>query len=557
MHNITLIYFEYSFLFSSVVTLFVCIFTYIKKRNESISLIFSLHSFFVFIWSFGFFMLIRSDSYDKAVFWRWLMENGSVWLPALWLHFIYSLLEVENDSVKKIIIKIGYLTSGILWLINLSDLFGFNYFAIAIEKKSIFNFYPTAGIGYYLFFIFYSAVVIYTLFKLFQFYRKNKIFSFKKQQIKYVFFASVLGFFGGGMTFLLTFNINILPYGIIFFAIYPAIIAYAITKYNLLGIKIFATYFFIGLLNLVGFAHIFFSESAIDYTIEILSFILVLTISYLLQNSFKKEIKQREHLERVSKHLEKANKKLANTAKKLKMLDKAKNEFLSVAAHQLRTPATAVKGYTSMILEGIFGECDEEVKDALNKVYKANERMTNLIEDLLNTSRIEAGNLKYEFAKMKIQDVLEELKNTFIIRAKESKLKFSVKYPKKEPLPEIVADKNKIREVISNIIDNAIKYTPKGSVKITAERENEFVKIIVEDTGRGMTDRTKNNLFEKFTRGQESASDVEGTGLGLFVVKNYVEKHRGTIAAYSDGLDKGSKFVIKLPIERVEDDEDL
>lgn len=524
-------------LVSAFLVIFLGGFVLLNDRNNKSKLVFFLLSLVFSGWIFGTFMLFISDSIEEVFVWDKFIYSFVVFIPAFLYHFVFRF----TDKGNKYVLYIAYFLSifFIITVLSTNSFIGevFVYKWGMHMKAQLFH-------HWFLFVFFVFLLESYRL--LFLFCRESKG-NTRKQAMMLLLGFFVLGAVGS-LGFLPAYQINIYPFSHFSALFFVMAISYAISRYNLLGVKVFAIYFLIIALNMVAFTHIFISKSFVEYIVEIVSFVLVLMISYLLGASFRKEVKQREHLERVSKSLQKANKKLANTAKKLKVLDKAKNEFLSVAAHQLRTPATAIKGYTSMILEGTFGKCDDSVMDVLRKVCDVNERMTALIEDLLTTSRIESGYLKYEFAKANIQDILEELNNTFTIRAKESKLNFSIKYPQKDPLPEVVVDKNKIREVISNIIDNAIKYTPKGNIKVTAEKVEEFIKISVKDTGRGMTERTKKNLFEKFTRGRESASDVEGTGLGLFVVKNYVEKHGGTISAYSDGLGKGSEFVIKLPI---------
>lgn len=497
-------------------------------------------------WSISYYFWMTASLYEEASFWVGMLNLGSTFVPIVFYHWIVTLINRD----RKILLIFGYL----LTLVFASFSFSGFYFT---ELRSVagFDFWPTAGFlyKYYVIFI-YGGFYALGIFDILKAIKEEA--NYEKKKLYKVIFLAYFVCLGAGLTnFPLWFDINILPYGnflLIFGFVF--LIIYSISKYNLMDMRSSGMHLVVGLILIASFLEVAFSTSKNDFIFGIFNLLVLVFLSFLLLNHSKREVKQTEHLERVSKSLQKANAKLAKTAKELKTLDKAKNEFLSVAAHQLRTPATAVKGYTSMILEGTFGKCDKGVSDVLQKVYDVNERMTSLIEDLLTTSRIESGHLRYDFMKADIREILENLNNTFTIQAKESNLEFSVDYPKKDPLPEVFIDKNKIREVISNIIDNAIKYTPKGSVKVVAEKVGEAIKISVKDTGRGMTERTKRNLFEKFTRGQESSSEVEGTGLGLFVVKTYIEKHGGTITAYSAGLDKGSEFVIKLPINRAADE---
>lgn len=536
-----------SVLLSSILIIFLGIVILIKDRNTFYKLVFFFLTLSLSGWLFGTFMLLKSNDYSNVVFWDKFTYCFVVFIPAFLYHFIYKFTKSEDS---KYIIYFSYFISFLfLYTLLFTNYFVNEFFVYKwgthLKAKTFHH------IFLFIFFVYsfetYRLLIIY--------YKKSSGLLKKQASLLFLGFLSfgTIGFTG----FLPAYKIGFYPISHFSALFFILVISYAITKYNLLGIRVITSYFLIIILNIVSIIHIFFSSNGeTSYLIEVISFLLVLFISYFLQISFSHEIKQSENLKQMSGHLKKAIDKLEFTNKKLKELDKAKNEFLSVAAHQLRTPATAIKGYTAMILDGNFGECDPDVMTALQKVYQANERMTILVEDLLNTSRIETGHLKFEFSKIDVKSILEELESTFEIKAKNSGINFSVTYPK-ESLQEIIADKNKLREAISNIIDNAIKYTIKGSVKVILEKEENYIKITVKDTGRGMTERTMSNLFKKFSRGEESASEVEGTGLGLFVVKKLVEKHNGTITAESEGLNKGSKFILRLPIEREETIEEL
>lgn len=240
---------------------------------------------------------------------------------------------------------------------------------------------------------------------------------------------------------------------------------------------------------------------------------------------------------------------LEEANEKLKSLDKLKTEFISIASHQLRTPLTAIKGYVSLLLEGSYGALSKEVEDVLNKVYGVNERLSQLVEDLLNVSRIEAGRIQFTFKKTQIIDILTELYDTFILTAKRKGLELSIELPE-EGFPEIIIDGNKVKEVISNLIDNALKYTPKGKVTVRLGKTDSYARITVSDTGIGMDKDIKAHLFEKFMRSKETSQMVVGgAGLGLYVGKNFIDAQRGHLWAESEGSGQGSTFIIELPLD--------
>jgi signal transduction histidine kinase len=245
--------------------------------------------------------------------------------------------------------------------------------------------------------------------------------------------------------------------------------------------------------------------------------------------------------------------RLSSANDSLRKLDNAKSEFISIASHQLRTPLTAIKGYTSLLLEGAYGALTDKLRETLNKVYMSNERLIALVEDLLNLSRIEAGRMEYKYEKFKMEDLCREIYDTFVIRAKEKKLELNFKYPE-QLLSEVTNDRNKLREVVSNLVDNAIKYTPGGWVKLDLSQNGENVRVAVSDSGVGILPEELPHLFEKFTRGKEGAKvNTGGTGLGLHVGRRMMEALHGKIWAESEGAGKGSTFFVEIPVKAGEE----
>lgn len=252
---------------------------------------------------------------------------------------------------------------------------------------------------------------------------------------------------------------------------------------------------------------------------------------------------------KLEKEVEKATVELREAYEELKKLDKAKSEFISIASHQLRTPLTAVKGYISMMLEKTYGAPPEQMEKPLKNIYLSNERLIKLVNDLLSVSRIEAGRMEIQIEKTSLEEIItsvvEELKNA----AKEKNIYLKWEKPEK-PLPKISVDKEKIRQAIMNVIDNAIRYTERGGVTIKCKMQNSKCKIEVKDTGTGLTKYELSKMFESFSRGAAGTRlYTEGVGLGLYVAKKFVEMHKGQIWAESKGKGKGSTFYIELPIK--------
>ncbi len=252
---------------------------------------------------------------------------------------------------------------------------------------------------------------------------------------------------------------------------------------------------------------------------------------------------------KMEKEVEKATRDLIKANVQLKKLDAAKSEFISIASHQLRTPLTVIKGYISMMLEGNFGALTKSEVESLEKVFLSNERLIQLVENLLNISRIESGRLQFDFQEVDLNKMVADMTEELSGNAKKKNLILQYKPPAK-PLPLLKIDDEKIRQVVMNLIDNGIKYTKQGSVTVTLEQIGNKIKFCVADSGMGITPEDMANLFKKFSRGTgTSLIHTEGTGLGLFVARMMVEAHKGKIWAESQGEGKGSKFCFELPVK--------
>lgn len=233
--------------------------------------------------------------------------------------------------------------------------------------------------------------------------------------------------------------------------------------------------------------------------------------------------------------------------KRLKEVDRMKDEFISIASHELRTPITTLKGFLSMTLEGDYGELNEQGKKGLKIIEASVNRLGYLVEDLLNVSRIEQKRLTIKLKSIDLGLVLGSLIDEFSLRAKEKGL--VLKLNKDEKLPSIWADEDKLRQVIINLLGNGIKYSRRGEIELMAKKtDNKFITITVKDTGIGMTAQEREKLFEKFYRIQsDDTKGIVGTGLGLWITKQLIELMGGQI--YVDSIKNvGSQFYFTVPI---------
>lgn len=233
---------------------------------------------------------------------------------------------------------------------------------------------------------------------------------------------------------------------------------------------------------------------------------------------------------------------------KLQQLDKLKDEFVSLASHELRTPMTAIKSYLWMALMGKGGQLSEKQSYYLGRAYTSTNRLIKLVNDMLNVSRIESGRISLSMVSTNLEKLIQDVIIEITPRAQE--LGIHIVFTPSNTIPSVLADPDKIKEVLINLIGNSFKFTPKdGSITITVSQENGMVITRVKDTGAGIKKEDMAKLFHKFSMvGSDylRKQNAQGTGLGLYISKSLIELHGGKIIATSDGENTGTTFSFSL-----------
>jgi PAS domain S-box-containing protein len=237
-------------------------------------------------------------------------------------------------------------------------------------------------------------------------------------------------------------------------------------------------------------------------------------------------------------------------------VDRLKSEFVATVSHELRTPMTSIRGYVDILLMGAAGALNDNQKHFLEIVKNNSERLSILVNDLLDISRIEAGRVTLSPQSVDLREVAEEVVSATIRRAEDENKPMHISIQANAHLPRVMADLERIRQIIDNLVDNAYNYTPaEGSITVTLHQENGNVQVDVKDSGIGISDEQQDRVFERFFRGEDPmVLATPGTGLGLPIVKQLVEMHRGKIWMTSAGIPgEGSMFSFTLPVEMDEE----
>lgn len=231
-----------------------------------------------------------------------------------------------------------------------------------------------------------------------------------------------------------------------------------------------------------------------------------------------------------------------------KMIEKIKTDFIFLSAHQLRTPLSTIKWALRMFLDGDLGPLTSEQKEVLEKIYRSNERMISLINDLLNLTKIEEGRYILKPILADLQSIVESSLSSYKEEIEKKKIK--IEFEKQENLPSVLVDTERIKLAIDNLLENAVKYTlTGGKIIISLKKKEKEVEFSIKDTGIGIPQAEQPRVFTKFFRGSNALKiETEGSGLGLFITKNIIEAHGGKIW-FESKENEGSTFYFTLPVK--------
>ncbi len=255
-------------------------------------------------------------------------------------------------------------------------------------------------------------------------------------------------------------------------------------------------------------------------------------------------------LQEARYQLNKSNQDLKRVNQELERLSKAKTLFISKASHELRNPLSVIKESISQILEGVKGKVNKEQEEFLGMAYRNTNRLTLLINNLLDLSQIEAGRIEYRRTLVDISEVVKEVLDATRMQADKKRIKIINNLPAN--LPSLWLDKSRITQVCTNLLDNAIKFSKEGGrVIVEAREEEKDVEISIRDFGAGIKPQNIDLIFDRFRRIDSGYLPTQGLGLGLPICKEIVENHQGRIGVESK-LGEGSKFIFTLPKEKNE-----
>jgi signal transduction histidine kinase len=315
-----------------------------------------------------------------------------------------------------------------------------------------------------------------------------------------------------------------------------------------MNLRFFAVNVGVVFLLIITGAQLLFSDSDRSLVVGGVVFLISLVTGIYLIGLSNRERLALEKTTVLNKKIKKINEDLKEANEKLKSLDKLKSEFISLASHQLRSPLTVIKGYASTLTDGVVGEMNPKQTEIVRHIYTSAQGLASLVEDFLSVTKIEQGGMKYIFEEVSAKEIVEDLAGDMKLVAEDKQLSFTCNVDHAESYL-VNADKVKLKQVFLNLIDNSIKYTKKGFVKVdlTKDPHAKTITFSVSDSGVGISLESRKRLFTKFGRGEAAPLNSGGSGLGLYLAWQIVKAHHGEIVVESEGEGKGSIFSVTLP----------
>jgi signal transduction histidine kinase len=541
LEGYTLLY--YSHIPTAIVTLLVGVFLLMNAKKSLPARLLFLISVFFSIWIFLSLLAWTNINVDFLLFIWPFFGVSQAFISILSIYFIYTLVEKKDISFE---------IKSIFTLLLLPVLL----FAHTNLSVGGFNITDCDAFGYegLLYKIYYTALGILAMIWIATILLKKYQTADNDLKKQIILIGLGIEFFLLSFfmtTFIVTYlaGIGVLPdsgyemYGLFGMTVFMTLISVSVVKFKTFNVGITTSTTLVVALLLITASKYTFSTSFVDSVLTTISLVLMCIAGYILIRSVRNEIKQKEKLQVLTTKLEKAN-------VRLKALGQQKSEFVSIASHQLRSPLTAIRGYASLLLEGSFGTIPQKAQEPLERIDESSKLMAFAIEDYLNVSRIESGNMKYNLTDFNLPTEVEHI--TDDLRADVLKKGLVLYFKKNLNSQGIVsADIGKTVQIIHNLINNAIKYTPEGTIEVLVRDDINKKKIFVDimDSGIGMDQEALDNIFQKFERAKNANSvNSSGTGLGLFVADKMAEAMGGDITAHSEGDGKGSRFTLEMPL---------
>lgn len=497
---------------------------------------FVLFSIAIMIWMIGTFMMfLDKSSISQVLFWDKFVYVGVVFIPAIMYHFGLSLTD-DTSKWKKFVLGLGYVISTCFLILIPTKLFidgAFVYSWGAHSKAQ-----PLHAV-----FLVYFVTYLFLWFRMVSAYYKRVTDPLELSKIRLVFFSFAILACFGSLGFLPAYGISIYPFSYLSGVVFVAVLAYTIFKFQLFNIRIIAAELLTFMIWVIIFIQLVMTDTVQGKFLGGIVLFCVSILGIFLIQSVNREAKQLEKIEKLAKDLETTNGQ--------------QEGLLHFIGHEVKGFLTKDSGAFASLLDGDFAPIPEVLKPFVDHSLTESRRGVEAVTNILKASNLKKGTVTYTKEPFDLKALVAESVERAKPAAEQKGLALS--FVTDDSSYQIIGDKAQIGEhVLRNLIDNAINYTPSGSIAVSLKKENgsstglgtgKFI-FAVKDTGIGISEEDKKRLFTEGGHGKDSQKiNVNSTGYGLFIAKKITEAHNGTIHAESAGEGKGSTFIVEFPAE--------
>ncbi|MEK7514426.1 MAG: ATP-binding protein [Patescibacteria group bacterium] len=566
-----LISYFFTFVSAAVVALFLLFTAYRKDRAArgfaNLSLALAGYAIFLF-----FAIFTETIEYKRTLF----LISGIpfIFIGTSFLDFVIAFTEAHSTIRYDRRWKLLYYIPGLIIMgFYFSDIFTGTTQMLMKDLQFRENWFPWPDIGpvfpFFTFHFFISFTAgFFMLWRL-----RREVDKTIRAQINYTFWTTAIAAYGGSTLWFLWYKIPFPPIGAFIIPVYVFGLFYTITRFHLFNAKVITAELSTIFVWMIMVARMVVANNLYEFLLDLGVLLLTVFFGVFTIRSVQGEVNQKERLDVANKSLTDLNlhleekvaeqtvevRKAYEVEKKarieLEELDKAKDEFILTTQHHLRTPLTVAKGFLQLLSEK-KEKIGEEESVYVQKALEATEKMRELINDFLNVSAMKVGKTNLALEPISLETLVEGVSNEFELQIKKKSLSLSISFSPEAKKVTVNADKRALKAVFSNILDNAVAYTPSGVISIGGSVINHpiekklYARITITDTGIGIASEEIGTLFTHlFERGKEAADiNAVGKGIGLTLSKNIIQAHGGTIEATSQGRGQGTTFTILLPL---------
>lgn len=523
----------YSHIPATIVALLVGFFVFWNGRQYLLNqLLFAIAIFFS-IWTLSN-LIVWTNIHSDFILFIWSFFGlFSGLLSIFCIYFIYVFLEKKDISVRLKLIFFGLLSPILALAATSYNLKGFditNCDAFVFENVVFYSYYTLLGVL--------AMVWIFVLLA-----RRYRVAApdLRKQIVLIGIGIESFLFFFFTIIFLVSYltNIGILPnselelyafFGMLIFMVYIGIL---MVRFKTFNVGMIASQALVIALVILIASQFTFIKSTTNLVLTSITLVLTGIIGLILIRSVKREIEQRKHIEMLARDLEKSNKQQV--------------VLIHFITHQIKGFVTKSRNIFATLLDGDYGVIPETIKPMMEEGLRSDTKGVSTIQEILNAANIKSGKVAYTKEPFDLKVLVDEI-TTDLKGSADAKGLSLVVETGTEPMM-YPGDRAQLVNALKNLIDNSIKYTPKGEVNVSLAKEDKKIRFVVTDTGVGISTEDMAHLFTEGGHGKNSASiNVESTGFGLYIVKNIIEAHEGRVWAESEGEGKGSRFIVELPV---------